>query len=344
MKRPRLVFRVDAGKVLGLSFGHLYRCLALERQLRGRCDCSFVMADYPEGVQVAVSTGSNVQTVSIGDDEAALHCCRQADIVVCDQPKPAEQLVVALNAQGVVTVVLDDNGNKPVSAALLVNGSCVEEYLQYPQSMVPQMRLLGPQYCILGEEFDTALASRLPVAGREPKLVLFMGGSDPTGMTVKIIDALASIGCRLPLTVALGAGFGAAEEVEHRLSRYKGEYCCIVSPGSIADLLAQADLALLAAGRTAYEAAAMGVPAILLPSIAHEELTAGAFEAAGVHCRIAGAWRLEPDVLRGALQKVLLKFVNAPVQLVQMSKQGRALLDGKGCQRVAEAIRSLCLP
>ena len=133
MKRPRLVFRVDAGKVPGLSFGHLYRCLALERQLRGRCDCSFVMADYPEGVQVAISTGANVQTVSIGDDEAALHCCRQADIVVCDQPKPAEQLVLTLNAQGVVTVVLDDNGNKPVSAALLVNGSCVEEYLQYPQ-------------------------------------------------------------------------------------------------------------------------------------------------------------------------------------------------------------------
>ena len=337
MSLPLLVFRVDAGKVSGLSFGHLYRCIALESELRDFFNCRFLMSDFPEGISVARSTGLYVEVLlPDSSDEMVLSRCKHAVIVVVDVPTPSKFLLDRLTSRGIVTVVLDDTGNKQLSPTVLINGSLGEEQRRYPSNASPRQRLLGPKYCVMGDEFDAVPART--IVNNPFSLTIFMGGGDPTGMTLKAIIALLSGACGLSLKVVLGAGYGDASVIEQALTTYGGFNTIVKSPASVAKQLTETDLAILAGGRSAYEAAALGVPAMLLPSAEHEEMTASAFDIAGVHRCIHGAWRLAHEKLSDELNRILVELTGNPILLELMSIRGRELFDGGGRKRVAAAI------
>lgn len=337
MSLPILIFRVDAGKASGLSFGHFYRCLALKRELNNFFECRFLMTGYPEGIAVARSEGLVVVVLlPESSDEVVLSYCERATVVVFDVPTPSVPLIDRLASRGIATVVLDDTGNKCLSPTVLINGSLGEEQRNYQQDTSPRYWLLGPEYCVMGEEFD--VVPTRSIINNPSSLTIFMGGSDPTGMTLKTVNALLSGNCDLSLKVVLGSGFGDTSVIENVLIAYRGSYSVVKSPASVAQLLAESDLAILAGGRTAYEAAALGVPAILLPSIEHEEETACAFDKAGIHRCLHLAWKLTPETLNSELNRAVVEMMGKPNKLEQMSVRGKDLFDGGGRRRVAKVI------
>jgi UDP-2,4-diacetamido-2,4,6-trideoxy-beta-L-altropyranose hydrolase len=337
MSLPLLVFRVDAGKVPGLSLGHFYRCLALKREFNNFFECRFLMTGHRDGIAIAHSAGLDVKVLlPDSSDEVVMSCCESAAVVVFDVPVPSGLLIDRLASRGIATVVIDDTGNKCLSPTVLVNGSLGEEQRCYPQDTSPRHWLLGPQYCVLGEEFDAVPARS--IINNPSSLTIFMGGSDPAGMTLKAVNALLSDNCDFFLKVILGSGFGDTSAIENVLTEYRGPYTVVKSPASVAQLLAKSDLAILAGGRAAYEAAALGLPAILLPSIEHEEEAACAFDKAGIHRCLHVAWRLAPETLNSELNRVVVELMGKPIMLEQMSTRGREVLDGGGRKRVTDMI------
>ena len=66
-----VLFRVDGGKVFGISMGHIKRCLILARALADQYTAVFIMKDYADGVDYVKRQGIVVEPIGVDDDSEA---------------------------------------------------------------------------------------------------------------------------------------------------------------------------------------------------------------------------------------------------------------------------------
>lgn len=335
-----VLFRVDAARIRGLSFGHLFRCLALAVELRERhgTGATFVMRDHSEGVSVPVGHGFPVLRLKVdasAEDEAAALAGRPEEAIVVDLPHPDRALLERLVAAGRIVTVIDDLGGRPLPATRIVNGSIVPERLHYPERLdagahphAPSLLLLGPEYAVLGAEFD-APAGRFNASGTNPpSLLVTFGGSDPAGLTLPVLDLITELRPEGDVHIVAGPGFGTLAELEARAREAGPRVHVHHNPPDLAALMRRADAAVAAAGRTPFELARLGVPALLIPSIEHEREVASAFARRG--CALA-VERWNPVTVRPCLKRLL----GDAALRQRLSRAGPTVVDGQGRTRLA---------
>lgn len=280
----RVLFRVDAGKVAGLSFGHLERCAVLSRLLlrAGATATTFCMRPLEDGLARARALGLEVALPPRWPEVLA-----GADVLVVDLPYPPEEHVTrAARKAGAYLAMLDDTGRDLFPCDLALNSSVLAEQSMYPRA---KKRLLGPAHCILEERYATA---RHRGSGGEgpPVALLTFGGSDPTGLTLRVLRALAGAAPACRLRVVLGPGFGDASEVERARKKLSLVSELHISPGDMLPLFTESDLVVCAGGRTLYELHALGTPALALASAPHEAREIDAFVRRGLLQRGMTSW------------------------------------------------------
>lgn len=272
--RPqRVLFRVDAGRVPGLSFGHLERCAVLSRRLRRDwgCHTTLLMRPLPEGLARARELG---EATALPPEWPGLLAAAQA--LVVDLPYPPETPVLdAARAVGAWLVFLDDTGRELPPCQVVLNSALTARPEQYPRAA---RTLLGPDFLLLDERFA---AARHPGPRRSdrPLVLVTCGGSDPTGLTLRLLEALVAAQplppCRL--RVVLGPGFGPGEGVARVLARLAEPSELLLAPPDLLPLFLECDLAVSAGGRTLYELHALGVPTLAVASAPHEAEQVAAF-------------------------------------------------------------------
>ena len=109
-----------------------------------------------------------------------------------------------------------------------------------------------------------------------------------------------------------------------------------VDVSDMASVMAQADLAIGAAGATAWERCCLGLPTLMAVLADNQRLVAEGL-------RAAGAVHLLPSVnsLAKSLPGLLGALIADPGQLQQMSQRAAALVDGAGVRRVLDAMEAL---
>jgi spore coat polysaccharide biosynthesis predicted glycosyltransferase SpsG len=100
-------------------------------------------------------------------------------------------------------------------------------------------------------------------------------------------------------------------------------------------LMSRCDLALTAAGQTLYELAALGRPAVAIEMAANQRPQLAALQQAGTV--IAAGAATDQDIADCAATR-LAELARDRVSLSRMAAAGRALIDGRGARRVAEAV------
>jgi len=327
----KILFRVDGGKVEGLSMGHVYRTLALARELDHHGFCSiFLMRDIPEGVQVVKNSGYTVQHIPINSSPTAQALAMiQSDAVamIIDIPEIDHCDIHRARQSEKPIILIDDQGGLSLDADMVVNGNLVKESHSYSGNIAK--RLIGPKFCILGSEFKHP--HRLKKKHSAPQILVTFGGSDPSGLTRKALAVLAKNSIDADFIVVLGPAFGSEDEIKRAVAESNSQFTILKSVESLATLMLSADIAIAAAGRSAYELAATGTPAILIPSIKHEQPVALNFAAHG------SANVIFPDQI-DALPTILSQLLNDNTTLENMSQLGQQLIDGLGCHRVASEI------
>ena len=102
-----------------------------------------------------------------------------------------------------------------------------------------------------------------------------------------------------------------------------------MSANEIGEHLATASVVITYAGMRAMEAACVGVPMVLIPRNEGEVMNANGLENAHAAKVVTEEWDAMPMADR---------LMRDPRKLGAMGRAGRALVDGFGCQRVADAI------
>lgn len=293
--------QVDGGWRAG--FGHLGRCLGLWEELGGRA--TFVVED-DAAASYLIAQGATAAREP-GD----------ASIVVLDRAKPVEaDAVASLQAQGKRVVVIDELGSGRAVADLVVDPPTAAEW---PPTDRP--RLAGFEHVLLRRVVREARD-----APRGASVLLAVGGSDPAGLTPALDSALGSAG--IELMTVVGPGYRGAIPYGARSLARSGDW---------ASALARSCVYVGGYGHSLLEAAHLGTPAVAVVFRAGHLPHAAAFVRNGTAEMID---MLEVDGPQRVVDAVVALLAD-PRRQDSMSKRGRELIDGRGSQRVAEAIEAL---
>jgi spore coat polysaccharide biosynthesis predicted glycosyltransferase SpsG/RimJ/RimL family protein N-acetyltransferase len=193
--------------------------------------------------------------------------------------------------------------------------------------------LLGPQYALLRPEFARARhRTKRKSEGPVRRLFVNVGATDPTGLLPKIVDGIELAGFEGVVDIVIAAQAPGRKAVAERLERAAFDGRLHVDADNVAELMAEADLAVGAAGSTAWERCCLGLPSVIVMAADNQRHIAQGLAAAGA------AMLLPPDFSADDLAKMLASFLGDKAQRAALARGAKRLCDGLGCGRVAEAM------
>lgn len=247
-----------------IGLGHIMRCHALAEE--------FVRRGYQ--VLWHIPTAQQGFVNSLGYDklscferlsfESIYACIRehQPVLVMIDSFKLSVGDIQRINAT-VPSLVFDDMNNRgKFTCAALINSSDAALSFDYFADSSESKAFLGKQFHCFRDEF---LAFPQGEATGE-RILIMMGGSDPAGLTLPTVKALVSrLGEQLPLDVVCGAANPMNEDIKVAFEQMGLRNSRLhINSQSVAQLMAQAKLAISAAGGSLFELCLMGVPSLLV--------------------------------------------------------------------------------
>lgn len=366
----RIAFRTDAS--LRIGTGHVMRCLTLAEALRRRgAECAFVGREL-EGnlLDRARAAGFRVHPLPRPADPGPRPAPEDRD----DPPPPhhpwleaswredAEATAAALRSWGAVDwlvvdhyaldarwqervapcagrlFAIDDIADRRHACHALLDQNLYDDPERRYVSRVPAdaRLLLGPEFALLRPEFAAARARVRPRGGKVSRVLVFFGGADPGNATAKALEALS-----LPEFSSLRADVVVGAVNPHRDSLAAA---CAARPGTafhvqashMAELMADADLALGAGGTTSWERCCLGLPSLAASLAENQKELTATLARHGAMLDLGLGESLSPAGIAGSLRQALAD----PDRLAAVSRLGMALVDGGGADRVAARLLS----
>jgi spore coat polysaccharide biosynthesis predicted glycosyltransferase SpsG/GNAT superfamily N-acetyltransferase len=166
---------------------------------------------------------------------------------------------------------------------------------------------------------------------REParRVLVVMGGTDPRGLTPKVLDLLGRTGLELDVTALVGSG--AWERCETVAAVHPALAVRLLPP--VDDLpggMVEADLVVSAAGTSVWELCCLGVPMALVCAVDNQRLGYERVVAAGAAAGLGAGDDLEEE----PNAEVLRTLVSDPAIRQQLSVHACSVVDGLGAWRV----------
>lgn len=313
----QLVIRADASKAIG--GGHVQRCISLADRLRSR------------GWRCALMTGTETAAiVPLPDWLAPWPEPAPADLLIVDHYGLAAPWETACRSWARRILAVDDLADRAHDCDLLLDqaaGRTPEDY----RGLAPLgcRFLLGPDYAILRPVFARlrgAALARRAAPGR--RLLINFGAVDPHDRAGNVLEGLAKTGENFDADVVCGASCEHLPRLREIAAALPGDVVVHGQVANMAELMAAADLAIGAGGSASWERCSLGLPAIVLTLADNQAWTARALARAGA--------ALNPTLDDAAREALTL--LGDPARLVDMSLRAASLCDGRGAERVADAL------
>jgi UDP-2,4-diacetamido-2,4,6-trideoxy-beta-L-altropyranose hydrolase/UDP-4-amino-4,6-dideoxy-N-acetyl-beta-L-altrosamine N-acetyltransferase len=298
----KVVFRVDASIQMGT--GHVIRCLTLAQVLKENgADTGFICRKH-EGnlIDKIHSSGFNVHELEVieelevdnklahshwlgatqqqdADDCIGILKKEKIDWLIVDHYAIDEDWQCKLKPYYEKLMVIDDLADRKHRCDTLLDQTFGRQQEDY-SALTPKgcKLLLGSQYALLKPEFAKWRAYSLE-RRRKPEfkqLLINMGGADIDNVTESVLDELKA--CNLPndidITVVMGASAPHLGSVKSKANTLPHKAEVMVNVDNMAEIMANADIAIGAAGSTTWERCCLGLPAIQIVVAKNQSLIA----------------------------------------------------------------------
>lgn len=350
-------FRVDASLEIGT--GHVMRCLTLADALRAKgVRCHFVgrkvkghqfeqiarrghivvpLDDCAE-VSDHRSTASDQAWLGV-DLNTEIAQSRMAlgqgvfDWIVVDHYALESRWESALRPACKKIFVIDDLANRPHECDLLLDqnlGRAAADYYKLIDDGTPT--LIGPKYALLRPEFAALREKSLDRRAKEPQLrqiMITLGGIDQGNCTERVLEELArsSLAATVKIKVVMGAQAPWLQRIRAASRRMSFPTEVLVGVDNMAQLMAESDLAIGAAGSTSWERCCLGLPTIQLV-LAQNQIEA-ALALSNARAVIAVS---DVSMVSEQIQKLTL------MKLSSLSARSANICNGEGAQLVSDAL------
>jgi len=332
-----VLMRCDGSPEIGM--GHIVRCLALADELQENhcCNIHFAMRKSEVGINKVKESYSVFESNEKAFDYAnwLKDCVKKtnAQILILDvrDGLTRQDLKQIKKKSGIKVADIDDPEDKRLEADMAFYPP-VSQVKRIDWTDFTGKLYVGWEWVILRKEFSTT-PRPLPQAPctKIPRFLVTMGGSDPQGMTLKAVKALELLEEDFEAVVVLGAGFQHKKQLNDLLSDCKHRFDVRENVQNMAELMAQSDLAVASFGVTAYELAAMGVPAIYLCLTEDHAESASAFVKEGMAVCLGVFTHVNTKMIAGGISNIL----NNKSLLSKLADNARKYIDGQGAARIS---------
>jgi UDP-2,4-diacetamido-2,4,6-trideoxy-beta-L-altropyranose hydrolase len=248
----------------------------------------------------------------------------------------------SLKQAGLKVLVVDDMGEcEHYCADLVMNQNthaCEDMYVRRE----PHTRLLlGPRYAMLRREFNSwrEWQREIPPAGR--KVLVTMGGSDPDNVTSLVMAALHEIGVEgVTATVVAGAGNPHFAALERTARNSGGTLRLVRNVDNMPELMAWADIAIIAGGGTLWELLYVGCPVMSFARNPLQTRVVSQLHREGVVQDLGCPSHASSAVLASLVSSLAASQAFRE----EMSVRGRQYIDGTGAHRVCEWLANCAHP
>ena len=361
----RVTIRVDAA--LWVGTGHVMRCLTLADALTAAGhECQFICRSHPghllkvirdrgyaaialpPATQQPEASGAHAHWLGVSAEQDAAETAAAmppmgCDWLVVDHYGLDAQWESRMRASCRRVLVIDDLADRAHDCDLLLD----QTYSRRPEdyrSLVPvhAQLLCGSANALLRPDFAAQREASLVRRAAQPyplqQILVSMGGVDADNATAEVLRGLAATpgAGAMAVTVVMGGQAPWLAEVRQLSQALALDVTVAVDVSNMASLMVRSDLAIGAAGATAWERCCLGLPTLMIVLADNQRLVAD-----GLHA--AGAVQLLSTVnsLAESLPGLLEALIANPEPLQQMSQHAAALVDGDGVKRVLATMEAL---
>ena len=342
MSSETLIIRADADERMGT--GHIMRCIALAQewiQQKGRVlfvsslsNDAVLKRLHAMGFEVCLVKNRFPDPMDI---ETTLEKAKEksAKILVTDGYHFLPEYHEKIKAHGIKLMVIDDYNHLPFyHGDILLNQNLGAQKFQY-NTLPGTVKLLGPEFIMLRNEFFTAKGQVRPKAGIIENILVTMGGSDPDNTTLKIIKGLNLLDVQtLNIKIVLGPGNRNIDSIiqESVISRHQ---CRIITNAlNMPELILWADVAISAGGSTAWELLYLRTPAVFFINAENQKQLVE--QIASVHAGINAGWHHRLSIKD--IARKIWSLVNDQSLRDTIIHNTNRLLDGKGREKVVRVL------
>ena len=343
----KVVFRVDASGEVG--FGHLSRCINLAEVLRSRgIEVLFICRDDEaksfRALEDRLFATVLLPMLTVGEPVNQQEDAQQT--IQALQGERPEWLIVdsytldknwerLMRPHVAKIAVIEDLSGREHDCDLLLDQNYSERSAASFEKFVPNTceLLLGPRFALIGEQFRRLRELKSKPTPELKRIFVFCGGSDPQNLTQQVIN---EISCSELSNVAVDVVVGAQNKTFDREAALKLNSNIEIhdASGEFARIMSIADLAIGAGGTTSWERMCLGVLSIVV-SIAENQISAcEKLGRDGLVTYLGAQSSLKPGAIRDAVIEAKTKYAS----LFDQIERGQLLVDGRGCERVAEVM------
>ena len=327
-----ILIKADGNKEI--ASGHIRRCLSIAEALKKKgASVSFWFSDKESPAILKQFSGSE-NAFSYTMEAPA----EKTEFLLLDSYSIKESEFAAYRNYASKTGYIDDLSAFDPDVDLVINYDPVPPKDLYHAAV----KLLGTEYAPLREQFAGCSFMTRPAANR---IFISTGGTDPYHIIEKVLKefytdkhltALSILHC----DVVMGALFDEKYKTALKLlaRRYPG---IAVNEGvqNMAALMGSCDIAITAGGTTLYELCAAGVPSIAFTMADNQVEFTKSFHDRDAICYVGDVRK--DNMLPRTLAARLFDILPDKQLRSRLSANARKLVDGKGAERIADAIINL---
>ncbi len=365
----KVVFRADASLQMGT--GHVMRCLTLADALAARgAECVFICRAHTGNLLDLIrSRGHTAHTLPVTDyvgansfatdsttqapalahshwlgatqAEDAASCAPilgelQPDWLIVDHYALDARWELALKLHYRQLMVIDDLADRPHQCDLLLDQTFGRNGEDYRALVPASCRLLcGSQYALLRPEFAALRPYSLQRRAQPQlrQLLITMGGVDKDNATGQVLQTLRTspLPADCQITVVMGATAPWLAEVEQLAQDMPWPTQVRVGVSNMAQLMADSDLAIGAAGATSWERCCLGLPTAMMVLADNQRYAASLLEKAGAVRMLLLGTTLNKDI-----NDFIHEASGARENLKKLVNSASNITDGKGCVRATD--------
>lgn len=339
-----IFIRADADSYIGS--GHVMRCLTLADELRRHtARVSFICRAEPGNLIAFLERKKySVYILPSGIDpgtDAQLtqgflkNYQENVDWIIVDHYRLDISYESALRIYGRAIMVIDDLADRPHDCNLLLDQNYHQNVGRY-KHLIPDgcKCLLGPNYALLRPQFRECRKHMQRKYDDVRRLLVFLGGADPTNETCKVLRAIHLLRRpELEIDVVIGASNPHRQEIE-AFASCMPSVKCHTHVENMANLMAKVDIGIGAAGTSTWERCCLGLPSIVMILADNQRDIAEDLDQENTVNNLGWYAMVTENDICQAMQKLIYD----PRRREQMSTQSQALVDGEGTGRVVKSM------
>ncbi len=346
MERSPILFRCDGNSHVGWE--SLYQSLTFASALQRRRRLAYFLGQIdPFPLIAQVARGGNEYLAaehrlgSPEDCEATIREIRRLSVaaVVVAGSGVSEEYLRNLATTGVMIAVMDYEAKVTFPGKLVFNTLLGPERKSYKFDRGTQL-CIGRRYAIV----RTVFRRQRPIRALDPvapfRGIIAFGDDDFAEQSLVRAQELLGNTRIDKITVAVRSQNPQLAELRELAENHKGRMEVLTEPSELNTRLPRAHFALTSGDSWSLEMACVGVPQFIISQTQRHKPNAKLLDDHGAGTYLGTADEVTNATLRDAVQNLL----SDPIERIGMSRCGRNLIDGRGPDRMVNALEIMLHP